>query len=78
MTPQRKHSELTFHLIVESAPNAMILVNSEGKIAFANVQTEILFGYDRDELLGQRMDILIPEKTKTNHPEYINNFFQSA
>ena len=50
---QTEYTELTFQLIVESSPNAIILVNKEGKIAYINNQTEKLFGYVRNELIGQ-------------------------
>src|ERR1700755_2583257 len=70
-----KHSELTFQLIVESAPNAMILVNKEGRIAFINSETERLFGYNRNELIGQGVEIIIPARFRERHPEFRNTFF---
>jgi len=72
-----KHSELTFQLIVESAPNAMILVNKEGRIAFVNGQTEKLFGYNRNELIGQGVEIIIPARYRERHPSFRNMFFTS-
>lgn len=72
-----KHSELTFQLIVESAPNAMILLNKEGRIAFINKQTEKLFGYDRDELIGQAVEILIPHRYTEKHPDFRKMFFST-
>jgi protein-histidine pros-kinase len=72
-----KHSELTFQLIVESAPNAMILVNKEGRIAFVNSQTEKLFGYSRNELIGQGVEIIIPHRFREKHPNFRNMFFIS-
>ncbi|MDR3679426.1 MAG: PAS domain S-box protein [Flavipsychrobacter sp.] len=70
-----KHSELTFQLIVESAPNAMILVNKEGNIAFVNGQTEKLFNYNRNELIGREIEIIIPKRYHQNHPGFRNMFF---
>lgn len=72
-----RHNELTFQLIVESAPNAIILVNKEGKIAYVNNQTEKLFGYQRAELLGQTVEILLPKRYTGKHPSYRDSFFQS-
>jgi PAS domain S-box-containing protein len=71
-----KHSELTFQLIVESSPNAIVLVNKEGKIAYINNQTEKLFGYTRSELIGQLVEILIPQRYTSQHPHFRNTFFE--
>lgn len=72
-----KYSELTFQLIVESTPNAIVLVNREGKIAYINSQTEKLFGYARTELIGQQVEQLIPDRFIKSHAGYRNMFFQS-
>lgn len=74
---QIKHTELTFQLIVESSPNAIVLVNIEGKIAYINSQTEKLFGYSRGELIGQTVEVLIPKRYTEKHPEFRNIFFTS-
>jgi PAS domain S-box-containing protein len=70
-----RHTELTFQLIVESAPNAIVLVNKEGKIAYVNNQSEILFGYSRTELIGQMVELLIPQRYHAQHPDFRNKFF---
>jgi len=70
-----KHSELTFQAIVEATPNAIILVNKEGKIAYVNHQTEKLFGYSRTELVSQLVEILIPERYHNLHPQFRTHFF---
>ncbi|HEY8936444.1 MAG TPA: PAS domain S-box protein, partial [Cyclobacteriaceae bacterium] len=72
---QLKHSELTFQLIVESSPNAIVLVNKEGKISYINNQTEKLFGYNRVELIGQLVEMLIPQRYNRHHPDFRNMFF---
>jgi len=71
---KRKQANEQFRLVVESAPNAMILVNNKGLIDLVNKQTEFLFGYDRKELVGQKMEVLIPARYKVNHPSLRNQF----
>ncbi len=72
---ERKRIEQRFRLVVESAPNAMVLINKEGVITLVNSQTEKLFGYTREELIDQKVEILIPERFKRNHPGFRNMFF---
>lgn len=72
-----KHTELTFQLIVESSPNAIVLVNKEGKISYINSQTEKLFGYTRIELIGQLVELLIPERYRQKHPDFRGMFFSA-
>jgi PAS domain S-box-containing protein len=72
-----KQSELTFQVMVESTPSAIVLVNKEGKIAYVNNQTEKLFGYNRSELVGQLMEILIPDRYHSHHPGFRKMFFDS-
>lgn len=61
--------------IVEALPSGLIVVDSKGQILFCNGEIENQFGYTRQELLGQFIDILIPEKFRTHHPEYMKTFF---
>lgn len=70
----RKRAEERFRLAVESAPNAMVMVNQEGKIILINSQTERLFGYDREELIGRSVEILVPERFRGKHPNYRAEF----
>src|SRR5258708_3133259 len=51
----------------EAAPDAMILVDQRGRIAQANSQTEKMFGYRREELVGEPIEILMPERFRTGH-----------
>jgi PAS domain S-box-containing protein len=71
---ERKQAEERFRLAVESAPNAMAMVNEEGQIILINSQTERLFGYDRSELIGQSVEILVPERFRGKHPKYRSDF----
>jgi PAS domain S-box-containing protein len=71
------HNEIIFKLMVEAAPNALVLVNSDGKIAYANAFAEKLFEYSKSELIGQQMEILIPERFKKKHPGFMQSFYQN-
>jgi PAS domain S-box-containing protein len=67
-----------FNLVVEAAPNAMVLVNSRGRITLVNVQTEKLFGYTRSELLGQSIEMLVPERFRRGHTGLRDSFNEAA
>jgi PAS domain S-box-containing protein len=71
----RKQAAERFRLIVESTPNAIVMANQEGTIVLVNSQTERLFGYQRDELIGQSVDRLVPERVRSTHPSYRAGFF---
>jgi len=65
----------SFRALVESAPNGIVTIDTEGKITLVNTQTEKLFGYDREELIGQPVEILIPERFRSEHPGARASFF---
>jgi PAS domain S-box-containing protein len=58
---ESKESEAKYHGLLEAAPDAMVVVNQSGEIVLLNVQAEKQFGYRRDELLGQKVQAIIPE-----------------
>ena len=64
---ERKHLEHRFRQAVESAPYAIVMVNESGTIVMINSQTEMLFGYSRHELIGQPVEMLVPERLRTAH-----------
>lgn len=61
--------------IIEATPNAMVMVDSRGRIVLVNSQTELLFGYGRNDMLGASVEILIPERVRAMHGGYRNEFF---
>ncbi len=63
-----RESEERFRRVVESAPNAMVMVNASGAIDMVNTQAERLFGYARAELLGQPIETLVAERFRRHHP----------
>lgn len=71
---ERRLAEDRFRLAVESAPNAMVMVDEEGRIVLVNSQTERLFGYARQELIGQPIEMLVPARLRQQHPAYRAGF----
>jgi PAS domain S-box-containing protein len=72
---QRVRSEQKFRELLESAPDAMVIVNGEGLIVLVNSQTERLFGYPRGDLLGQPVELLVPVRFRDRHPGHRQGFF---
>jgi len=63
----RKRSEERFRLLVEASPDALVITDRRGVIAMVNAQTEKLFGYRREDLIGQAVEILVPDRVRTKH-----------
>ena len=70
-----RKSEARFRQVVESAPNAMVMINQAGLIEMVNAQAERVFGYDRAEMLGQPVEMLVPLRYRPNHPGLRGAFF---
>jgi PAS domain S-box-containing protein len=72
---ERKQAEGKFRGLLESAPDAMVIVNAAGTIVLVNAQTERLFGYTQQELLNQPVEILVPKRFRDKHTEHRDGFF---
>lgn len=68
----------TFELIFEASPVTMIIVDIDGRISLLNSAAEECFGYSRDELVGQPVEVLIPDRFRGQHPQQRRDYFESA
>src|SRR5262249_53256721 len=69
-------SEQTLRSVLETAPDAIVVIDAQGRIVLVNAQTERMFGYTRAELLGQRVEILVPLRNRDRHVEQRRDFFK--
>jgi PAS domain S-box-containing protein len=75
---ERKQADEQFRLAIEAAPTGMLLMDRKGSIVLVNAQIEKLFGYPRSELLGQPMEMLMPERLRANIPDLRSGSFSAA
>ena len=71
-----KRAEQKFRGLLESAPDAIVIVKQGGRIVLVNSQAESLFGYHRDEMIGQNVEILMPERYRGQHIGQRDGFFK--
>jgi PAS domain S-box-containing protein len=74
---ERARDEMKFRMAVEASPNGMVLVDSSGSILLINAEAERLFGYDREELLGQPVECLVPQRFRSDHPRLRSGYFSN-
>jgi PAS domain S-box-containing protein len=67
-------SEEQFRTLLEAAPDALVISDEAGRIQLVNAQTEKLFGYRAAELIGQPVEILVPERLRERHPGHRQRF----
>jgi len=71
---ERKQAQDRFRLVVEASPNGIVLVDAQGHIVLVNACVEKLFGYGREELIGQSIELLVPERFRGEHPAHRAGF----
>jgi PAS domain S-box-containing protein len=76
-TTALRTSENQFRKLLDSAPDATVITNKEGKIVRINAQVTNLFGYQTDELINQKIEILIPERFQIRHPQLRQHFSEN-
>jgi PAS domain S-box-containing protein len=70
-------AEQRYAVIVDSAPNGILLVNSAGTITFTNPEGARLFGWQKEELLGQPVHSLLPDRLQSEHQQLVSSFFEN-
>jgi len=75
---ERKAAEAKFRGLVDAAPDAMVIVDPDGRIELVNSQTEVMFGYGRGELLGRPVEVLVPPRFRDQHPGHRRTYAQAA
>lgn len=72
---ERKRADEQFRALLEAAPDAMVIVDHQGTIVLINSQTEKLFGFERGELIGKQVEVLVPPRFREKHSAHRSVFF---
>src|ERR1700760_3569971 len=64
-----------FGAVLDASPDAMLMVDQQGRIVVANVQCELIFGHPRTELIGQKIEVLVPPRFRSKHPGHRSGYF---
>lgn len=75
---EQKRAQQRILSLLDSAPDAMVVAGADGRITLVNTQTERLFGYQRAELLGQPVEVLVPERFWADHRKHRSNYMQNT
>ncbi|HEU4731701.1 MAG TPA: PAS domain S-box protein [Kofleriaceae bacterium] len=73
-SPMVPETELPFRELVDAAPDGVIVCNHEGLIILVNAEVERMFGYKRDELIGERIDVLVPDRARSQHGHHLASY----
>ncbi|TPI26624.1 PAS domain S-box protein [Mesorhizobium sp. B3-2-1] len=65
-----RHSEERFRSAVEAAPSGMVMTDGSGRIILVNLHAEAVFGYEREEMIGQGIEMLVPDRFRSSHPVF--------
>jgi len=71
---ERKQAEQQRQMLIGSMPDGVLVVDEQGKIVVANARTEALFGYQPQELLGQSINMLLPEQVRQTHHQHLDQY----
>jgi PAS domain S-box-containing protein len=74
---ERKKAEIKFRDLLESAPDAMIIANEKGEIVLVNHQTEVIFGYKKEELISKSIELLVPADSHKGHAARRARYFRN-
>ena len=75
-TTEQNKSEEKFRRVLELAPDGIVVIGSDRKIQMANVQTEKMFGFTKDEMIGKGLEMLMPDRFRHSHPEHESKFIE--
>jgi two-component system, sensor histidine kinase PdtaS len=71
-----RQSEERLRRVIDASPTAMVMINKDGLMEMVNAEAEKVFGYSRKEMLGQPVEMLIPDQFRTGHPSLRQMFYR--